>query len=157
MGTVIKSYSLKRSSIRPLVNTSEILVVFCPEPKLLWFAGRTANELNFLVQILVFVFVGNTRQMPTFVLSADLLGFVPRSAVIAGEHDLVRVLSVFKNCREKKHYLKKQKLKFGILSSQGFEEQGKVIIYFFQRNNRHFLVCFREQGLSNFSITQLVV
>lgn len=92
-----------------MVSTSEILPVFCPEPKLFWFPGRAANELNLLVQILVFGFVGNARQMPTFVLSADLLGFVPRSAVIAGEHNLVRVIVVFKDCGEKEYYLMKGK------------------------------------------------
>ena len=142
MGTLMKSYSLKRSSIRPLVNTWEILVVFCPEPKLLWFTGRTANELNLLVQILVFVFAGNTRQMPTFVLSADLLGFVPRSAVIAGEYDLVRVLSAFKNCWEKKHYLKTetQVCHFVI---PGFWRTREGDHYYFQRNNGHFPVLFQ--------------
>ena len=94
---LINCYSLKSFSIRPLVNTS-VFFVFRPDPKLFWFPGRTANELNLLVQILVFVFVGNTRQMPAFVLSADFLGFEPRSAVIAGEHDLVGVLAVFKDC-----------------------------------------------------------
>ena len=61
--------------------------------------------------------------MPTFVLSADFLGFVPRSAVIAGEHDLVRVLAVFKDCWEKENYLIKETPAWSdILSSGGFEE-----------------------------------
>lgn len=95
-------YLLESISICPLVSTSKMFLVFCTKPKHFWIPGWAANKLNLLVQILVFGLVGNARQMPAFVLSADLLSFVPRSGVIAWEYDLVRVFAILKNCWKNK-------------------------------------------------------